>query len=93
MPHITCPQAGTLTCAELHPSEQLISQLVSLPIGKAWARYVPNVTIFGMELNPGPFTVKEHVIITIMASVVSGPAYAVSIILPPSQFNHISCLV
>ena len=62
----------------------IISQLVSLPIGKAWARYVPNVTIFTMELNPGPFTVKEHVVITIMASVVSGPACAVSATLPPS---------
>jgi hypothetical protein len=31
-------------------------------------------------LNPGPFTVKEHVLITIMASVGSGSAYATDII-------------
>jgi len=52
--------------------------LLSFPIGKAWASYVPNVTLFGIELNPGPFTIKEHVIVTIMSSVASGPAYAVS---------------
>jgi hypothetical protein len=57
--------------------EQLIPQLLTFPIGKLWALYVPNVTLFGVDLNPGPFTVKEHVIITIMASVGSGPAYAV----------------
>ena len=58
--------------------EQLIPLLVSLPIGKLWALYLPNVTVFGVELNPGPFTIKEHVIITIMASVGSSPAYVVS---------------
>jgi hypothetical protein len=60
------------------PYEQFIPLLMSFPIGKFLALYVPNVTVFGLELNPGPFTIKEHVIITIMASVASGPAYAVS---------------
>ena len=41
--------------------EQFIPLLVTFPIGKLWARYVPNVTLFGVELNPGPFTIKEHV--------------------------------
>jgi hypothetical protein len=50
---------------------------VSFPIGKLWALYVPNVTLFGVELNPGPFTIKEHVLITIMAGVGERPAYAV----------------
>jgi hypothetical protein len=50
---------------------------MSFPVGKLWARYVPNVTIFGVELNPGPFTIKEHVIITIMSTAADGPAYAV----------------
>jgi hypothetical protein len=31
-------------------------------MGKAWAHYMPNVSIFGISLNPGPFTIKEHVI-------------------------------
>ena len=50
---------------------------------RAWARLVPRVKIFGVSLNPGPFTIKEHVIITIMANVGSGSAYAVRI---PSCF-------
>ena len=57
---------------------QLVLLLLSFPMGKLWARYAPNVSIFGISLNPGPFTVKEHVIITIMSSVGSTPAYAVS---------------
>lgn len=36
------------------------------------------VKIFGLRLNPGPFSVKEHVLITVMASVGAGSAYAVS---------------
>ena len=30
-------------------------------MGRVWARLVPQVTIFGLSLNPGPFTIKEHV--------------------------------
>lgn len=40
---------------------------------------MPYVTIFGVPLNPGPFTVKEHVVITVMATVGSTSAYAVRI--------------
>jgi hypothetical protein len=39
---------------------------------------MPKVTVFGVSLNPGPFTIKEHVIITIMANVGAQSAYAVS---------------
>jgi hypothetical protein len=39
-------------------------------MGKAWASVVPNVKVFGLELNPGPFTIKEHVLVTIMATYV-----------------------
>jgi hypothetical protein len=53
--------------------------LLSLPICKAWARYLPNISFFGIPLNPGPFTIKEHVIITIMAGIGADPAYAVSV--------------
>jgi OPT oligopeptide transporter protein len=55
----------------------MIPLLLSYPIGKAWARYLPNVSLFGISLNPGPFTIKEHVIITIMAAGSDDPAYAV----------------
>jgi hypothetical protein len=56
---------------------QIVAQLISFPLMRLWARFVPQVKIFGVSLNPGPFTIKEHVIITIMANVGSGSAYAV----------------
>jgi len=49
-------------------------------MGRAWARFVPNVKILGVHLNPGPFTIKEHVLATIMASVGAGSAYATDIV-------------
>lgn len=39
---------------------------------------MPNVKVYGVSINPGPFTVKEHVLITIMATVGYQSAYAVS---------------
>jgi OPT oligopeptide transporter protein len=51
--------------------------LVGFPIGKAWARYMPNVSLFGISLNPGPFTIKEHIIVMIIAAAGSNPDYAV----------------
>ncbi|KAI6095502.1 OPT oligopeptide transporter protein-domain-containing protein [Pisolithus croceorrhizus] len=46
-----------------------VLQLLSFPIGKLWARYIPRKRIFGVSLNPGPFSMKEHVLITMIASV------------------------
>jgi hypothetical protein len=40
---------------------QIVAQLLSFPMGKAWAKLVPNVKVFGVSLNPGPFSIKEHV--------------------------------
>ncbi|KAF8263226.1 OPT oligopeptide transporter protein-domain-containing protein [Lactarius quietus] len=62
--------------------------LFSFPIGKLWERYVPNVTLFGVELNPGPFTIKEHVMITIMSSVADSSAYATHIIAVQKVFYN-----
>ncbi|KAH8078046.1 OPT oligopeptide transporter [Cristinia sonorae] len=58
----------------------VVAQLLSFPIGRLWARIIPNVKIFGAELNPGPFSVKEHVLITVMASVGWQSAYATDIV-------------
>ncbi|THH17151.1 hypothetical protein EW146_g3620 [Bondarzewia mesenterica] len=58
----------------------IVAQLLSFPVGRLWAAYVPAWKIFGTSLNPGPFSVKEHVLITIMASVGAGSAYATDII-------------
>jgi hypothetical protein len=58
----------------------LVAQLLSFPMGRAWAKVMPRVKIFGVSLNPGPFTVKEHVLLTVMATVTNGSAYATDII-------------
>ncbi|TDL15603.1 OPT oligopeptide transporter [Rickenella mellea] len=58
----------------------LVAQLLSFPLGRLWAKVVPNVKIFGAPLNPGPFCVKEHVLATIMATVAGGSAYATDIV-------------
>ncbi|KAI6047012.1 OPT oligopeptide transporter protein-domain-containing protein [Pisolithus marmoratus] len=57
-----------------------VPQLLTFPLGKLWARYMPRKRIFGVSLNPGPFSMKEHVLITIMASVGAQSAYATDII-------------
>ncbi|KAG0346586.1 hypothetical protein BG004_001340 [Podila humilis] len=53
-------------------------------IGQFMARVLPtsryNLFGFRFSLNPGPFNVKEHVLITIMASCGAGTAYAVDIV-------------
>jgi len=43
----------------------IVAQLLSFPIGRAAAAFLPNWSIFGVRLNPGPFTVKEHVLVTV----------------------------
>lgn len=58
----------------------LVAQLLSFPMGRAWAAWMPRVKIFGTELNPGPFTIKEHVLVVVMASVGAGSAYATDIV-------------
>ncbi|KAF4623380.1 hypothetical protein D9613_001379 [Agrocybe pediades] len=58
----------------------IVPQLLSFPVGRAAAAWLPNWKIFGVPINPGPFTVKEHVLITIMGSVGAGSAYATDII-------------
>ncbi|KAH9955686.1 small oligopeptide transporter [Russula dissimulans] len=67
---------------------QIVPQLLTFPLCKAWARYLPNVSIFGISINPGPFNVKEHVIITVMAAVGAGSAYATDIIAVQRVFYH-----
>ena len=69
---------------------QITVQVASLPIGRFMALVLPKtryrLPIFGgsFSLNPGPFNVKEHVLITIFANAGmafgNGNAYAVMII-------------
>ncbi|THH31568.1 hypothetical protein EUX98_g2630 [Antrodiella citrinella] len=58
----------------------LVAQLLSFPLGRLMARICPRITIFGFPLNPGPFTIKEHVVVTIMANVGAESAYATDIV-------------
>lgn len=60
-------------------TDQFVPLLVSFPLGRGLARVVPEVRIWGLPLNPGPFTIKEHVLVTVMSSVGAVAAYAVSL--------------
>ncbi|KAK3832929.1 MAG: OPT family small oligopeptide transporter [Linnemannia elongata] len=52
----------------------LVIQLISYPFGKFMARVLP-----AGPLNPGPFNIKEHVLIALTANCAGGTAYAVDI--------------
>ncbi|KAK0709140.1 OPT family small oligopeptide transporter [Lasiosphaeria miniovina] len=68
----------------------LIAQVIAWPLGHGWAKVMPNkqFTTFGIRwnLNPGPFNIKEHSIIVVMASVSFSVAYATDIILAQVVF-------
>lgn len=68
----------------------LVAQIVAYPIGHAWARIVPEreFNTFGLRwsLNPGPFNIKEHAVITVMAGVSFSVAYSTDIILAQMVF-------
>ncbi|KZV85839.1 OPT-domain-containing protein [Exidia glandulosa HHB12029] len=75
----------------------LVLLLISHPIGKFCAyalplrtwRFPSNVPYYGgseFSLNPGPFNVKEHVLIYIMANVSIMPPYALSAIVVAEAF-------
>ncbi|KAG2682626.1 hypothetical protein I3760_11G199900 [Carya illinoinensis] len=62
------------------------AQILVLPVGRLMAAWLPSTPIrvpltkWSFSLNPGPFTQKEHVLITIFASAGSGGVYAVHIL-------------
>jgi hypothetical protein len=68
----------------------LIAQIIAWPMGHGWARVMPErkYRTFGLSwsLNPGPFNIKEHSIIVVMASVSFSVAYATDIILAQLVF-------
>ncbi len=69
-----------------------VGSLVVWPLGMLWAKYVPNYKIFGMDLNPGPFNIKEHTVITIMGNMSygEGPSYSAQIVLSLKKFYNIN---
>ncbi|TFK47274.1 oligopeptide transporter [Heliocybe sulcata] len=66
----------------------LVAQLLTFPMGRIWERIMPRISIFGVSVNPGPFTMKEHVLVTIMASVGAPSAYATDIIVVQRVMYH-----
>lgn len=63
----------------------VVVQLLVYPIGCLWAKVMPTrvFNTFGARwtLNTGPFTIKEHVVITLMANVSIGYAYSTDALL------------
>lgn len=68
----------------------LVAQVIAWPIGHGWAKVMPKTQFntFGLKwsLNPGPFNIKEHSIIVVMAGVSFSVAYATDIILAQIVF-------
>ncbi|KDQ08895.1 hypothetical protein BOTBODRAFT_179527 [Botryobasidium botryosum FD-172 SS1] len=52
--------------------DTILAQLIAFPMGHLAARALPNITILGCRLNPGPFTVKEHVLIAALTTSLAG---------------------
>jgi hypothetical protein len=55
-----------------------VAILLSYPTGVFLARVLPDVKVLGISLNPGPFTVKEHVLISSIAASAGGKPYGLN---------------
>ncbi|KAI9733514.1 MAG: hypothetical protein M1818_007262 [Claussenomyces sp. TS43310] len=70
----------------------IVAQVLAYPIGIGWTKVMPSMvfTTLGIRwsLNPGPFNMKEHTIITVMAnaSFGNGAAYATDVLLAQYLF-------
>jgi OPT family oligopeptide transporter len=82
---MTIGSALNLLFSLRNPSIQItsiVAQLLSYPVGVLWAKVMPkrqfNTLGLKWSLNPGPFNIKEHTLITIMANVSfsQGAAYS-----------------
>ncbi|KAJ3322815.1 hypothetical protein HDV06_002676 [Boothiomyces sp. JEL0866] len=70
-----------------------IANMVAYPIGLFLARTVPDITIAGIQFNPGPFNVKERkpllivdVLINIIVSAAASPPYGVDNVVAQKLF-------
>ncbi|RKP37025.1 oligopeptide transporter [Dimargaris cristalligena] len=69
----------------------VIVMLLSYPLGKFLAWTMPQRTVdwgrFGrFELNPGPFSIKEHVLVSVVANSGAGTAYAIDVVVIKKLF-------
>uniref|UniRef100_L2FRZ5 Small oligopeptide opt family n=1 Tax=Colletotrichum fructicola (strain Nara gc5) TaxID=1213859 RepID=L2FRZ5_COLFN len=69
---------------------QTVVQLISYPAGVYWAKVFPDKTwhVAGVpfQLNPGPFNMKEHTVITMMTAAGATASYAIDILLAQEIF-------
>lgn len=80
----------------------ILVQIVSYPCGKFLAYTLPATTVrlpawmtragFGNEasLNPGPFNIKEHTLLVIIANIATGPALALSFSVAAEIFYEVN---
>jgi hypothetical protein len=73
----------------------LATSWLCVSVGKALERLLPNATIsltrrWSFRLNPGPFTLKEHLLIGVLASGASGSSYAGDIVAVQDLYYHVS---
>lgn len=70
----------------------LVVQLVALPFGKLfeWGLPTRKFNTFGYvwSLNPGPFNIKEHTLITIMANAISSDVYVTAVFASQRAFYN-----
>ncbi|AOA64864.1 Proton-coupled oligopeptide transporter [Komagataella phaffii CBS 7435] len=66
----------------------LVAQVVAYPAGKFLARVLPDIRFKNswFNLNPGPYTIKEHGILTICVALTSSTAYAMNILIAQTNF-------
>ncbi|KIJ66008.1 hypothetical protein HYDPIDRAFT_110132 [Hydnomerulius pinastri MD-312] len=72
--------------------------IISYPIGKLFAFILPITTYrlprwlgsIEFSLNPGPWNIKEHVLVYIMANVAIGPPYAINAIVVTQLNYHVA---
>ncbi|XP_056159929.1 oligopeptide transporter 5-like isoform X3 [Syzygium oleosum] len=70
------------------------AQIAVLPLGKFMAAVLPKKAVripgtkWSFSLNPGPFNLKEHVLITIFANAGSNGVYAINIVTIVMAFYH-----
>lgn len=92
---ITCTVVGACNVLLALRPEQLyipstVVQLIAYPMGTAWHAVMPTRTysLFGKQfsLNPGPFNMKEHTIITAMTAAGTTLSYAIDILLAQEVF-------
>ncbi|KAI8866189.1 OPT family small oligopeptide transporter, partial [Ramicandelaber brevisporus] len=68
----------------------LVVQILSFPLGKLLSWLLPRTqfSTFGWKwsLNPGDFSIKEHVLISVFSNAGSGTAYAINIVVIKKMF-------